>query len=305
MLTRVEQRLQRHPELMRRLRRLLTDSPAFERAVWTLRGKQMLILDYPVRSEPRYGHGRPSHPRLHDLISRNDSSYAATLEYALQLREAFTSIPRMPSPGGTAPSWFNGWLPALDMVANYALLARHRPRRYVEIGSGESTKLARRAITDLDLDTTITSIDPQPRAEVDGLCDRVVRRRLEDADLSVFADLEPGDAVFFDGSHRCFMNSDVAVFFLEVLPALPAGVLVGIHDIDLPWDHPAAWAGRYYNEQYLLATYLLTRGPECDIVLPSRYVTITPALHEILEPLWTDPHLAEVPPQGGAFWFRA
>ena len=47
--------------------------------------------------------------------------------------------------------------------------------------------------------------------------------------------------VFFDGSHRTFMNSDATVFFLEVLPTLPAGTLVGIHDIYLPDDYPADW----------------------------------------------------------------
>ena len=40
-------------------------------------------------------------------------------------------------------------------------------RQMLEIGSGNSTKFARRAIRDHRLCTRITSIDPHPRAEID------------------------------------------------------------------------------------------------------------------------------------------
>ena len=30
-----------------------------------------------------------------------------------------------------------------------------------------------------------------------------------------------------------------------------------MHDILLPFDYPAEWADRFFNEQYLLASYLL------------------------------------------------
>lgn len=45
------------------------------------------------------------------------------------------------------------------------------------------------------------------------------------------------DVVFLDGSHRVFMNNDASVFFLDGLPRLPPGVLVGVHDIFLPEDY--------------------------------------------------------------------
>ena len=110
-------------------------------------------------------------------------------------------------------------------------------------------------------ETRIVSIDPQPRAEVDELCDRVLRVPLEAADLSVFDELSDGDVLFFDGSHRTFMNSDATVFFLEVLPRLADGVLVGVHDVFLPYDYPRDFADRYYSEQYLLAAHLIAGNP--------------------------------------------
>ena len=96
--------------------------------------------------------------------------------------------------------------------------------------------------------------------EVDGLCDEVIRAPLEECDLAVFSRVRPGDVVFFDGSHRAFTNSDVTTFFLDVLPELPAGVLVHLHDICLPDDYPPYLDDSFYSEQYLLATISSPRG---------------------------------------------
>ncbi len=103
------------------------------------------------------------------------------------------------------------------------LLALHNPSVYVEVGSGNSTKFARRAVQDHGLRTRIVSIDPYPRREVDAICDEVIRHPCEDMDMTFFADL-PGDAMLFvDNSHRSFQNSDVTVFFMEILPVLRHG----------------------------------------------------------------------------------
>jgi hypothetical protein len=110
--------------------------------------------------------------------------------------------------------------------------------------------------------------------------------------------------VFFDGSHRAFMNSDATVFFLEILPALPAGVIVGIHDILLPWDYPPEWAPRYYSEQYLLAAALLARDPRLRTLLPCHHVATTADLAGRLAPLWDDARLRGTDPRGFAFWLE-
>jgi hypothetical protein len=94
-------------------------------------------------------------------------------------------------------------------------------------------------------------------AEIDRLCDSVIRRPLEELDLSIFDDLEPGDFLFIDSSHRTFSNSDVTVVFMDVLPRLRTGVIVHFHDIFWPYDYLPEWANQYYSEQYLLHSYLL------------------------------------------------
>ena len=90
----------------------------------------------------------------------------------------------------------------------------------------------------------------------------------------------------------------------EVIPSLPAGVLVGIHDIFLPEDYPPQWADRYYSEQYLLAAWLLGGGGGCEIVLPSHYIRSVPELDRLCDPIWSSPALSNVERHGGAFWFR-
>ena len=191
---------------------------------------------------------------------------------------------------------------AQDGASLYAIIRSRRPARYLEIGSGTSTRFAARAKRDGRLTTHIGSIDPHPRAEIDSLCDEIVREPLETAGLPRFAALRAGDVVFLDSSHRAFMNSDVTVFFLDVLPELVAGVIVGIHDILLPWDYPPEWGRRFYSEQYLLAVALLARDPRVQPLLPCHYVGAAPTLADVLVPLWND--LPGVDPHGFAFWFE-
>ncbi len=261
-------------------------------------------LDYPptVENAPRYGHGRPSHPGLERLIVAQRESYAAVVRGLARHADELAKI-ELSAADPRQPSWVNGMISGLDGASFYAFMRDRRPARYLEIGSGNSTKFVARAKADGGLATELTSIDPYPRAEIDELCDAVIRKPLEAVDLAVFEPIAAGDVVFFDGSHRTFMNSDVSVFFLDVLPALPAGVLVGIHDIYLPDDYPAEIAERFYSEQYPLATWLLG-GADVEIVLPAWRVSNDPGLAGALDVLWERPGLGEVDRHGVSFWFE-
>ena len=90
--------------------------------------------------------------------------------------------------------------------------------------------------------------------------------------MSVFANRRAGDLVFIDSSHRSFQGSDATVFFTEILPTLAPGIIYGVHDIFLPYDYPNDWTARYYNEQYMLMTYLLGGADKDEIVFPTQYV---------------------------------
>jgi hypothetical protein len=214
-------------------------------------------LDYPVDPTPRYGYGKPPHYQLAALFAAARPLLAQRIREWLEHTARFEAIGYEAPADAAAPHWSNSYFTGLDAVALMATLAEHRPALYLEVGSGNSTKFACRAIQDHGLATRVVSIDPQPRAEIDRLCDEVIRQPFERTSVEVARRLRPHDVLFIDDSHRSFTNSDVTVFFLETLPALAPGVLLHLHDIFLPYDYPPVWADRYYSEQYLLAAYLL------------------------------------------------
>ena len=258
-----------------------------------------IVIDYEPSSAsvPRR---RTSGP-LHDIIAGAEDSYREALEMIATYEEDLAVIP-IHSDDPTAPIWVNGFLAGLDGASIYSYLRSRDPALYLEVGSGTSTRFARRAISDGSLKTQIVSIDPSPRAEIDAICDETVRAPLELADPSVFGRLGPGDVVFFDGSHRVFTESDATVFFSDLLPTFPAGVLVGVHDTYLPDDYPSDIWDRYYSEQYLLGALLLGRPDWLRITLAADYVSKRPELAAGLDPLWG--RLPGILTHGCAFWLE-
>lgn len=265
--------------------------------------RRSIFIDYPPTPKPRYGYGLPPHQGLYDLINRYRTHYEALLENFKLFHSGLSAIDSDPPKDATQPYWKNGWLGGTNAIALYCLPAIHSSKRYVEIGSGNSTKFVRRSIKDNGLVTHITSIDPHPRAEVDGLCDEILRCPFEQIDLKFFDGLESGDIVVLDGSHRCFQNSDVTVFFLEVLPRLTSGVLVYIDDIFLPNDYPPSWSSMYYSEQYILASLLLgDGGNRYKVILPNIFVEEDPILSQKEKELWS--MIGHPGFSGNGFWLQ-
>ncbi len=159
-----------------------------------------------------------------------------------------------------APRWRQDWFPRLDAAAAYAIVHAGAPGMLVEVGSGHSTRWFARAAADAGHSTRIIAIDPAPRATVAGLAVELVRSLLQDVDERVFAGMSAGDVLSIDGSHVLMPGTDVDILLNRVLPVLPAGVLVHVHDVFLPEGYPAEWAWRGYNEQLAVAALLQGRG---------------------------------------------
>lgn len=275
----------------------------------------LLRLPFPPSADeaPRYGYGRPPHARLQELLSREDHAYRKVLGDFGEYAEALREIP-LDETDPREPHWRNGFMFGMDGVSLYCFTRKRAPRRYIEVGSGNSTLFVNRARRDGGVGMDIISIDPHPRREIDSICDRIVREPLESADLEIFSILEEGDIVFLDGTHRVFMNSDATVFFLDVLPGLPPGVLVGVHDIHLPDDYRPQHANRHYSEQYLLACYLLGETTWLRPVLPCWYASHHPELSDLGRSLMPQAFLQAAPlrpraateedPHGVIFWLQ-
>jgi Methyltransferase domain len=227
----------------------------------------------------RWGHGTAAHPQLAAVLERGRTDYERLLAEIEHHGEVLRSIKQEHDPKNPlAPCWNNIWFTALDATMLVSFLLTRRPKNYLEIGSGNSTMFTSHTRHAANLPTIISSIDPRPRAEIDSVCQRKIRAPLEDCDLALFNELGAGDILFFDGSHRVFMNSDVTVFFLEVLQQLKPGVLVHIHDIFLPADYPPDWSQSLFAEQYMLAAMLLCGAPPFKVIFPGYFVGSDPAL---------------------------
>lgn len=267
---------------------------------------QSVFLEYKVTPQPRYGHGFPPHALLFDLVNSNRQLYQQHLESFLKYADNIQMIKdSKEEKNENNPSWNNGYLPGLDIIGLYGIIANYKPQKYIEIGSGNSTKVARKAIVENNLKTEITSIDPFPRANIDHLADSVIRKPFESLPDNKFIieSLEENDILFIDNSHRVFPNSDSMICFLELIPFLKKGVIVQIHDIYLPYDYPQFMCDRFYNEQYMLAAFLLANPVKYKTILPNYFISEDSELAKTISPIWNHQNLTNVEKHGGSFWF--
>lgn len=277
----------------------------FKELIQEIEPNKSIYLDYPINLNQRYTFSKP-HIGLEKILEIRNKEYVAEMEGFLNFSDQFLTIPIYDSLRQSLkePTWINGFIPGLDLISLYGYLVKFVPKLYIEIGSGNSTKIVNRAIEDFGLNTKIVSIDPAPRAEINEICDQVLRMPLEDIDLSLFSQLQEGDILFVDNSHRVFMNSDVATVFLDIIPYLKKGVIIQIHDIFIPFDYPEEWSTRFYSEQYMLANLLLNGADKFEILFPCYYVSKKIELSKTLNPLWEIPYFDKVEKHGGSFWFR-
>ena len=170
-------------------------------------------------------------------------------------------------------SFKNGMFSYGDAEFLYNLVRLKKPRRVIEIGSGNSTLLVIEAIRKNKISQPgyvceHTCIEPYelPWLERAGVTLR--RQVVEAVEKPVFQQLEADDLLFIDSSHVIRPQGDVLYEFLEILPTLKEGVIVHIHDIFTPRDYPKAWVVdkvRMWNEQYLMEA-LLSGNPHWKII---------------------------------------
>jgi hypothetical protein len=175
---------------------------------------------------------------------------------------------------GYAPG--NTYFESPDAEILYLMMRRLEPRLMIEVGCGNSTRVARQAILDGGLGTKIVAVDPQPRADIARLVDRFEQARLESLSGSdLFAGMGPGDILFIDSSHEVRAGGDVAHLFGRVIPVLPPGVVIHIHDIFLPFEYPENFIRGYpsWGEQYVL--HALLGGGGFEILWPGHYLQRT------------------------------
>jgi hypothetical protein len=153
-----------------------------------------------------------------------------------------------------------------DGLALYCMLRTLGPSRVVEVGSGWSSALMLDT-NDLFLGgaAQFTFIEPEPERlnsllrEQDVSRSVVITKPLHAVPDDVFGDLSAGDLLFIDSTHVSRVGSDVNRLLLDVVPALPRGVTVHVHDVFWPFEYPAEWVyrGTFWTEDYILRALLV------------------------------------------------
>jgi predicted O-methyltransferase YrrM len=220
-----------------------------------------------------------SQPRYTAALALHDTRHLEFLRLICSPHaETFRSFPRTREEAGAGGCFLNnGYFGSVDAEVLYGIIRQYRPRQIVEIGSGFSSRLARRAITDGSTGTRLTCIDPAPRTEIRDYADEHLQAVVEDLDPTHIPSLlTADDLLFIDSSHTIQTGGDVPYLFLEVLPRLAEGVLVHVHDIFLPFDYPEEWMAERrwgkawsWTEQYLVHAFLAFNN-HFEILWPAR-----------------------------------
>jgi len=146
----------------------------------------------------------------------------------------------------------------------YQIIRSIKPKRIFEVGSGNSTLLAVKAIKgnseeNPDYQCEHICIEPYEMPWLEQAGVSVIRKRVEEVELSFFSQLQENDVLFIDSSHIIRPQGDVLFEYLEILPSLNKGVIVHIHDIFSPKNYLKEWLiddVSFWNEQYLLEAFL-------------------------------------------------
>lgn len=224
---------------------------------------------FPIRDhyyEPQFDNRNPHHIFSEDRnlkgIDWNLSGQMEMLE-TFSYSEELASVPQEKS--GSLVFYFNnGAFESGDAEYWYQIIRSIKPLRIFEIGSGYSTLMAINAIHKNQSENPSyrckhICIEPyeMPWLEETGVT--VVRKKVEDVELSFFSQLEENDILFIDSSHIIRPQGDVLFEYLELLPSLNKGVIVHVHDIFSPKNYPKQWLQdeiRFWNEQYLMEAFL-------------------------------------------------
>jgi len=142
-----------------------------------------------------------------------------------------------------------------------------KPARVIEIGSGIPTyctyQATQKNLADTGTSGSIICIEPDPIAIVSHLATstdhvELLSHQIQAIPLELFQRLSTNDIVSIDSNHVVKTGGEVNYVVLEILPRLPAGVIVQIHDVYLPYDYQrdALQTFIHTNETSILSAFL-------------------------------------------------
>jgi hypothetical protein len=207
------------------------------------------------------------------LASSHQTILDALPSYATEF-EKFTAL----SQNTVGYQFDNGFYTSPDTEVLYTIVRTFQPQHILEIGCGNSTRITRQAIRDGNLQTKLTCLDPYPRRDVVAFADELYLEPVEASKaLQLVKSLSPGDILFIDTSHIVAPANDCAYIYGVLIPQVPAGVIIHIHDIFLPYEYPEKMAtgdAKTWGEQTVVAA-MLQGNPPWVVLWPGHYLQRT------------------------------
>jgi len=196
-------------------------------------------------------------------LNLNEDGQLSLLQ-KFRYREELLAIPLEEQSKRREYFYHNATFTSGDAEYLYNFVRHFKPGRIVEIGSGYSTLIAKRAIEmnceeDKSYSCDHVCIEPFEQPWLEEIGARVIRQPVELCSKDLFTSLRENDILFIDSSHVIRPQGDVLLEYLEILGSLAPGVLIHIHDIFTPYDYIAELVirdRRMWNEQYLLEAFL-------------------------------------------------
>lgn len=210
--------------------------------------------------------------------------------------------------GGYGFNMSNGSFETVDAEVYYGMVRILKPKIIIEIGSGNSTKLATVAVLKNQRENgeykcNITCIEPYPSdalSEINNV--EVIQKRLEDINFEFFDRLDENDILFIDSTHSLKIGNDVYFEYLEIIPRLRQGVYIHVHDIFIPNQYCKRWiykSNHFWTEQYLLQAFLMYNS-EFEVILPCNYLHTSKP--DTLKEIFPSYPMDDDGP--GSFWMR-
>ncbi len=156
-----------------------------------------------------------------------------------------------------------------DAIFLFSIMRKFRPTKIIEIGSGFSSALMLDTndlfFKEEPIDFTFIEPNPDDRlskmiTDTDRSKYKILPKKIQDVDLSIFEELNENDILFVDSSHVSKTGSDLNHIIFNILPVLKKGVVIHFHDIFFPFEYPYTWVSKeqfYWNECYLIRAFLM------------------------------------------------
>ena len=157
----------------------------------------------------------------------------------------------------------NTGLSLFDSYFLYSFVKGNMPKKIIEIGCGETTKIIQKSLKENNIKSTHICIEPYPSFSFKkflsekGQSVELINKKVQETSIDIFYDC---DFLFIDSSHVAKTDSDVLYEFFEIIPKLKKGTVIHFHDIMIPYAYWLDWhkeGSQYWNESYFLHSFLM------------------------------------------------